>query len=47
MKFGFFDPERIWRNMTASERLAEQLHLTANTGVVIHDPANIFYLTEG
>ena len=33
--------------MTACERLAEMLHLTVNTGVVIHDPANMFYLTEG
>ena len=33
--------------MTASERLADALHLTVNTAVVIHDPANIFYLTEG
>ena len=33
--------------MTASEKLAELLHLGAKTGVVIHDPANIFYLTDG
>ena len=33
--------------MTASDRLAEMLRLTASTGVVIHDPANMFYLTEG
>ena len=33
--------------MTASERLAEALHLTANTAAVIHDPANMFYFTEG
>ena len=33
--------------MTASERLADALHLSVNTGVVIHDPANMFYLTEG
>ena len=33
--------------MTASDRLAEMLHLTDKTAVVIHDPANIFYLTEG
>jgi len=33
--------------MTASERLAELLHLGQNTAVVIHDPANLFYLTEG
>jgi len=33
--------------MTASERLVEMLHLAANTAVVIHDPANMFYLTEG
>ena len=32
---------------TASERLADLLHLTARTAVVIHDPANVFYLTEG
>ena len=33
--------------MTASDRLSETLHLKANTAVVIHDPANMFYLTEG
>lgn len=33
--------------MTASERLVEHLHLTVNTAVVVHDPANMFYLTEG
>ena len=33
--------------MTASDRLAELLHLTADTAVVIHDPSNMFYLTEG
>ena len=33
--------------MTASERLSEMLHLKGNTAVVIHDPANMFYLTEG
>ena len=33
--------------MTASERLAEQLRLGANTAAVIVDPSNMFYLTEG
>lgn len=33
--------------MTATERLADLLHLTAHTAVLIHDPSNIFYLTEG
>ena len=33
--------------MTASERLADALHLKLNTAVVIHDPSNMFYLTEG
>ncbi len=33
--------------MTASEKLAEQLHLTRNSAALIHDPANMFYLTEG
>ena len=33
--------------MTASEKLVEHLHLAAHTAVVIHDPANMFYLTEG
>ncbi len=33
--------------MTASEKLAELLRLNANTAVVVHDPANMFYLTEG
>ena len=33
--------------MTASEKLVDLLHLQAKTAVVIHDPANMFYLTEG
>lgn len=33
--------------MTASEKLIEALRLQARTAVVIHDPANMFYLTEG
>lgn len=33
--------------MTASERLIELLHLTVNTAAVVHDPSNMFYLTEG
>ena len=33
--------------MTACDRLAEMLHLTVGTAVVIHDPSNILYLTEG
>ncbi len=33
--------------MTASEKLAETLHLQAGEAVVIHDPSNLFYLTEG
>lgn len=33
--------------LTASERLTDQLHLQAGTAVVIHDPSNMFYLTEG
>ena len=33
--------------MTASERLTELLRLGVNTAAVIHDPANMFYLTEG
>ena len=33
--------------MTASERLADLLHLKASAAAVIHDPSNIFYLTEG
>ena len=33
--------------MTASDRLADMLHLKASTAAVIHDPSNIFYLTEG
>ena len=35
------------KGMTASDRLAEMLRLSPKTGVVIHDPSNIFYLTEG
>ena len=33
--------------MTAAEKLMDLLHLKANDAVVIHDPSNIFYLTEG
>ncbi len=33
--------------MTASEKLMELLHPAPGTAVVIHDPANMFYLTEG
>lgn len=33
--------------MTATERLADMLRLPANTAVLIHDPSNIFYLTDG
>ena len=33
--------------MTASERLAEQLRLGANTAAVVADPSNMFYLTGG
>ena len=33
--------------MTASERLVDLLRLGANTAVVVFDPSNMFYLTEG
>ncbi len=33
--------------MTASDRLVDMLHPAPNTAVVVHDPANMFYLTEG
>ena len=33
--------------MTASEKLVDLLHLTGGMGVLIHDPSNMFYLTEG
>ncbi len=33
--------------MTASEKLVDMLHLPPRSAVVIHDPANMFYLTEG
>ncbi len=33
--------------MTATEKLADLLRLGAGTAVVVHDPANMFYLTEG
>ena len=44
--FGALYPEREGI-MTAAEKLMELLRLQARTAVVIHDPANIFYLTEG
>ena len=33
--------------MTEADKLAAMLHLNAKTAVVIHDPANMFYLTGG
>ena len=33
--------------MTASERLVEQLGLTAQHAVAVHNPSNMFYLTQG
>ena len=33
--------------MTASERLLDMLHLGPKSAVVVHDPSNMFYLTEG
>lgn len=33
--------------MTSSERLVELLHLSAADAVVVHNPSNMFYLTEG
>ena len=33
--------------MTAAERLLNQLHAGPRTAVVLHDPSNMFYLTEG
>ena len=33
--------------MTASERLAEQIRLGADTAIIVFDPSNMFYLTEG
>jgi len=33
--------------MTAAEKLTDLLHLKGSDAVVIHDPSNIFYLTEG
>ena len=33
--------------MTASERLADLLRLGSNTAVLVFDPSNMFYLTEG
>jgi len=33
--------------LNAAEKLMEMLHLEADSAVVIHDPSNMFYLTEG
>ena len=33
--------------MTASERLVKQLNLTEQSAVVVHNPSNMFYLTQG
>ena len=33
--------------MAATDRLLDLLHLGSQTAVVVHDPSNMFYLTEG
>lgn len=33
--------------LTASEKLVEQLNLTATDAVAVHNPSNMFYLTQG
>ncbi len=33
--------------MTAAERLLDQIRAGVHTAVVVHDPSNMFYLTEG
>ena len=33
--------------LNAAERLINHLHLGPKTAVVVHDPSNMFYLTEG
>ena len=33
--------------LTASERLINHLRLGPKTAVAVHDPSNMFYLTEG
>ena len=33
--------------VTAAERLMDQFRQGAHTAVAIHDPSNMFYLTEG
>ena len=33
--------------LTAAERLLDQIRAGAHTAVVVHDPSNMFYLTEG
>ena len=33
--------------MTAAERLLDQIRAGTHTAVVVHDPSNMFYLTEG
>ena len=47
MSNGLLARKGLVKEMTASDRLAEMLRLSPKTGVVIHDPSNIFYLTEG
>ena len=34
-------------HLTAAERLINYLHAGPKTAVAIHDPSNMFYLTEG
>ena len=33
--------------LTASEKLVEQLNLTAADAVAVYNPSNMFYLTQG
>ena len=39
-------PERR-DGMTAAERLVDLLRMGSGLGAVVHDPSNMFYLTEG
>ena len=42
---GFFG--KAVNGLAASDRLTEQMQLTAADGVLVHNPSNMFYLTEG
>ena len=44
---GFTISGKAVTSVTASEKLVQHLHLDAHSGVAVHNPSNMFYLTQG